>query len=410
MSFHPQEKLDHTLIKAQTDKIFDKLVKIRRAFHTYPELAGKENRTQEFIKQYLSDLGLEVETGLYGHSVVGILKGKKNGKKVAWRADMDALPIDFADSAPFKSLEKGVQHGCGHDFHMAIGLGIAEILSQHRESLHGTVYFIFQPEEETFEGARQMIEHGLFSKINPDEIYGLHVTAIPVGHIMVKADEMFAYQKRVRIRLRNTVSKEDAKVLSQKIFKTMSRSKVNGKPWDIQNIDNPEVGLQRSDTDFKNYMLVDQSFNIYSNKDETVLEGYLYETDASNLDTIIPRIEKLIREEKYGEQLVSVSFSQQNPTVLNDKNLTSEAVKTLNNIYGKDLILPDYGQVPIFNDDFAYFQKRVPGVYFFLGGSNTKKGIVAMNHAPNFNVDEESISVGVSSFSSLLLERLNSRK
>lgn len=131
----------HESIKLETDKVFDKLVQVRRHFHENPELAGKEKITQEVIKKYLLDLGIHVETNIYGYAVVGILKGDKKGKKIAWRADMDALPNDFPDKVDFKSKVKGVQHGCGHDVHMAIALGIAEVLSKNKKSLHGTVYF-----------------------------------------------------------------------------------------------------------------------------------------------------------------------------------------------------------------------------------------------------------------------------
>jgi amidohydrolase len=212
-----KEVLTHKLVSIETDRIFDKLLKIRRDFHEYPELAGNEKRSQEFIKQYLLDLGIEVETNIYGYSIVGILKGGKGGKRIAWRADMDALPNDFPDAVDYRSRVKGVQHGCGHDIHVAIGLGIAEILAKHKKSLSGTVYFIFQPEEETFAGAKNMIANGLFSKINPSEIYGLHVTALPVGQIMVKPNEMFAYQKRIRIKLKNELTREKAKALAEKL-------------------------------------------------------------------------------------------------------------------------------------------------------------------------------------------------
>lgn len=112
-------------------------------------------------------LGLEVDTNVYGHGVVGILKGGKKGKNIAWRSDMDAI-----------SIKQGIGHNSGHDIHMAVALGIAEVLSKNKETLSGTVYFIFQPEEETFIGAKGMINDDLFSKINPAEIYGLHVTML----------------------------------------------------------------------------------------------------------------------------------------------------------------------------------------------------------------------------------------
>jgi len=403
------EVLTHKLISIETDKIYDKLVKLRRDFHANPELAGEEKRTQRIIKQYLIDLGIEVDTNIYSHSIVGILKGGlAGGRKIAWRADMDALPNDFPDAVDFKSKIKGVQHGCGHDIHLAIGLGIAEVLSKHKESLMGTIYFIFQSEEETFLGAKRMIDNDLFSKINPSEIYGLHITALPVGQIMVKPNEMFAYQKSIRIKLTNEVSKEEAKALASKIYSSMSRAKTNSKPWELQHIGDPFIGLINPKTIFKDYLIMDEHFKIYSKNNELFLDTYLYETNQSNLRKLIPKIKQLIRAEKYAEKLLSVSFVQENPTVVNDEKLTKEAIKAINKACGNHLIVRDYGQVPYFNDDFAYFQQKVSGVYFFLGGSNIKKGIVAMNHAPNFAVDEESIKIGVKSFSTLILERLNS--
>ena len=393
-------------VKLKTDKIFDKLVNIRRSFHENPELAGKEKQTQETIKRYLLDLGLQVETDIYGYGIVGILKGGKKGKRIGWRADMDALPNDFPDKTDFKSKTKGVQHGCGHDVHMAIALGIAEIFAKNKKSVKGTVYFIFQPEEETFTGAKNMVNSGLLSKIKLNEIYGLHVTALPVGQIMVKPNEMFAYQKKIRIKLKSKLSAEKVNDLTQNIRSFLSRANNNSKPWEIHNIGDPKSGLMNPGTIFADYLIMDDKFNTYSKNNEFFLEAYLYETESSNLKEIIPKIERLIAGSTYKDQLISVSFIQENPTVNNDKKLTDIAVKTLDNIYGKGFITANYGQVPFFNDDFAYFQQKVPGVYFFLGGSNTEKGIFAMNHAPNFEVDEECIRKGVSSFSNLIFERL----
>ncbi|WP_342327740.1 M20/M25/M40 family metallo-hydrolase [Pedobacter sp. FW305-3-2-15-E-R2A2] len=401
--------LTHSSIQLQTDHIFNKLVKIRRDFHENPELAGNEIRTKKVIAQYLLDLGLEVDTNIYGHGVVGILKGGRKGKKIVWRSDMDALPNDFPDEVAFKSKNKGIQHGCGHDIHMAIGLGIAEVLAKHKASLNGTAYFIFQPEEETFIGAKGMINDGLLSRIKPDEIYGLHVTALPAGQIMVKPNELFAYQKRVHIQLKDELSKEEAKALTKKIHRFLSRVTTNSKPWEIQQMIDPKIGLMNPNTIFKDYLFMDENFNIHSKNDILSLQAYLYETDSSKLKDILPKIKQVIEDSGYKNQLLSISYIQENPTVINDEKLTNIASKTLENIYGKEVIIPDYGQVPYFNDDFAYFQQKIPGVYFFLGGSNIEKGIIAMNHAPNFQFDEESIRTGVKCFSSLMLERLNKK-
>lgn len=398
----------HRSVQQDTDRIFDKLVALRRSFHENPELAGNEKQTQEKIKKYLLDLGLEVNTDIYGYGVIGILKGEKKGKKIAWRSDMDALPSDYADPEAFRSKVKGVQHGCGHDIHMAVGLGIAEVLAKNKKSLRGTVYFIFQPEEETFKGAKEMLNNGLLTAIHPDEIYGLHVTATPVGQIMVKSHEMFAYQKKIRVQLKNRLSEDETNRLTKKISNFLIRLHAEGKPWEIQSIVDPTIGLTNPDTIFKDYLFTDGKFNTYSKNNEFFLETYLYETNPSNLDKIIPGVQNVIENSGYKNELFSVSFVQGNPTVINDEKLTQSATEILQNIYGKNTVAADYGQVPFFNDDFSYFQQKIPGVYFFLGGSNFEKGVIAMNHAPNFQVDEESIRTGVKSFSSLIIERLTS--
>ncbi len=392
--------------KLETDKIFDKLIKIRRTIHANPELAGKEKQTQETIKKYLLDLGLEVKTDIYGYGIVGILKGAKKGKSIAWRADMDALPNDFPDNVDFKSTIKGVQHGCGHDVHVAIALGIAEVLAKHKKTLEGTVYFIFQPEEEPFTGAKNMVANKLFAKINPTEIYGLHITPMSIGQIMVKPNELFAYQKGIKIAFKNTLPKETLAALTSKIGSTLTRTINNSKPWELQQILDPAVGLASPNTIFKDYFLVDENHVInYTRNDTTFLVIDVYETDKNKLANIIPAIKKVIESEGLAAQLLALTSPKENPTIDNNPELTTAAIEILEKNYGKGTVTVDYGQVPFSNDDFSYFQQKVRGVYFFLGGSNFEKGMIAMIHAPNFMVDEESIRIGVQRFATLLFER-----
>ena len=371
-------------------------------------MAGNEKRTSKIIAEYLLNLGLEVKTGVAGYGVVGILEGGKEGKNIAWRADMDALPNDFPDEVSYKSKNKGIQHGCGHDVHMAIALGIAEVLSKNKESIKGTIYFIFQPEEETFVGAKNMVNSGLFSELNIDEIYALHVTALPVGQIMVKPDELYAYQKRIQIKFNNEFSKENAGILYNQIRSEFLRKKDGANPWDIPNAFDALIGLSNPNTIFKDYLFMEENFIIEKDNDQLDIRAYIYETNKSNLPNILPKIEQIISKSVYKDKFISTSFIQENPTVLNDKRLTGNAMNTLRDIYGRESVVMDYGQIPYFNDDFFYFQEETSGVYFLLGGSNLEKGINAMNHAPNFRVDEECIRVGVKSFSSLILERANS--
>lgn len=398
--------LIHESIQLETDKIFEKLVEIRRDLHKYPEVSSEEKRTQEVIKRYLQDLGLQVETDIYGYAIVGILEGDKKGKKIAWRADMDALPDDSPDNVDFKSIIQGAKHSCGHDVHLAIALGIAEVLSKNKNSLQGTVYFIFQPEEETFKGAKGMLDNKFLSKFEIDEIYGLHVIPLQVGQIMVKPNEMYAYQKEVRIELKNTLSQKETKELATKIRNSLVRVKDGSKPWELQSLVDPEIGLASPNSIFKDFLIAEENFRIHSENDKIQIDAQLYETDSTRLQNIIPIIKQVIKDQNYSSQLLSVSFIRGNPIVINNPKLTNASIDILSDIYGKQIIAMCYGQVPYSNDDFAYFQQKVPGVYFFLGGSNFEKGIISMPHSPNYGVDEECIRIGVKAFSSLIFERL----
>jgi metal-dependent amidase/aminoacylase/carboxypeptidase family protein len=394
-------------IQSDTDRIFKKLVDIRRDIHQNPELAGQESRTSAKVALHLRELGLDVQTGEYGHSVVAILRGKQPGKTVVWRAELDALPGDYIDLQPFKSTAPGIHHACGHDIHIAIALGIAENLAKHRNALHGKVVFIFQPEEETFVGAKALIEQGVFSLDTPDEIYGAHVTVFPVGQIVVRANEMFAHQRRIRISFRDEISIDATSQLTKSVHSALTRTKPGARPWEIQNIADPIIGILTENTAFQDYLIMDESFDTHLENGDFFLEADLYETNAANLGSIIDRIKRAVVASGLARELLGVSFVQANPTVLNNETLTRDAVATLQQLKDTRVVVKlSFGQAPFFNDDFAYFQQKIPGVLFFLGATNTAKGLIAMNHAPNFQADEESIRVGVNSFSALIFARL----
>ncbi len=160
-------------------------------------------------------------------------------------------------------------------------------------------------------------------------------------------------------------------------------------------------------TAFSDYFFPEENFVIEEDSAQLKIKAYAYETNKSNLTDILPKIEQVISRSTYKDHFISTSFIQGNPTVLNDESLTNDAISILKDLYGSNSVLRAYGQIPYFNDDFIYFQQKIPGVYFLLGGSNTEKGLIAMNHAPDFRVDEECIRTGVKAFSSLILERVN---
>ena len=396
----------HELVKKLSNEIFDSLVKIRRDLHMHPEVSGNEQRTSKFIEQYLLGLGLEVKTNIGGYGVVGILKGNKKGRKIAWRADMDAIKTDFPDKVDFKSENEGVRHICGHDIHTTIGLGIANILANQKEDVEGTVYFIFQPSEENFQGAKAMIDDGLFDMIKPDEIYGIHSVPLPSGVIMTRPNEVYSYSRRISVKFKNEAKSDDLKQLMSTIARGLFRAAPNSKPWEVQNVVDPKIGLGSPETIYRDYLIINEDFHIHEDSDHILFDNNLFETNRTNLDSIPIKIKQQILLSKYKNQLVSVKYIEENPTVLNDSELTAAAIETITAIYGDKSVAPDYGQIPFFNDDFAYFQQQIPGVYFFLGASDFTKGLISMPHSPDFAADEESIKYGVQYFSSLILERV----
>jgi metal-dependent amidase/aminoacylase/carboxypeptidase family protein len=402
------ERSINALIDNETDLIYGNLVGIRRDIHKFPELSEHEKRTSAIIASYLDSLGLEVRTNIGGYGVVGILKGAKPGKHIAWRADIDAVKSDLPDVVEFESRNKGVRHICGHDVHTTIGLGIANILSKHKDKINGTIYFIFQPSEEILnKGAQSMISEGLFDVIDPTEIYALHITPLPVGQIATKENELYAYFRKLTIQFKDVSDKENVVKYTQGLVK--SYNTVDAKFWDNRNIGNPQIGICSPQTIYKNYLAVTEPFNVTTENNTVEISTMIYGTDIVNVDSLCLRLKAKINNSAYSNNLLTVNYDKQHPTINNNMVLTQETLQSISSVYGKAAVVPIYGIVGLFNDDFSYFQQRVPGVYFLLGGSNFEKGIISMPHSPTFAVDEGAIKIGVKYFSSMLMIRLNSK-
>ncbi|TYP75279.1 M20 metallopeptidase family protein [Aquimarina intermedia] len=398
-------------IVEQTDDIYDILVKVRRDFHVNPEISKQEKRTSKIVAEYLRDLGLEVKTNIGGNGVVGILEGDKKGQKIAWRADMDAIKTDEPDVVSFASKNKGIRHICGHDIHTTIGLGIANVLSQQKENLEGTVYFIFQPAEETFTGAKDMIADGLFDMIKPDEIYGLHIGPEAAGTINYKSNELFAYTKTLNVKFKPNADEKELENFMNSILKGYVRNiSQDGSPWDIINkISDPTIGLANKETIFKDYFIL-QGARLHKDADKSVTSynASFLETDIRQVNSLPIKIKRQLLNSEFKDAFISIGYSKDYAgSPMNNPNLTKIAAQTIASFYNKEMIKPLYGQVPYFGEDFMFYQQKVPGVFFFLGGSNSEKGINAMPHSPNFAVDEKTIKYGVQCFASLIFERVN---
>ena len=193
--------MTHTFL-AEALALADQLSAWRRDFHRHPELAFQEHRTSAVVAQYLAQLGLEVQTGVGRTGVVGIVEGATDGPTVMLRFDMDALPVHEETGLSFASEIPGKMHACGHDGHMAIGLGVATLLTRQTAALAGRIKFVFQPAEEVANGARAMIDAGVLLDPAPDVAFGLHLwSQMPLGHAVVKPGPLWASADRIDLEI-----------------------------------------------------------------------------------------------------------------------------------------------------------------------------------------------------------------
>jgi metal-dependent amidase/aminoacylase/carboxypeptidase family protein len=405
-----QSKTDiHKLIQTKTHSLFDSLVSFRRDLHQHPELAGQEIRTAEKIKDFLLALGLEVKTGIGGNGVIGILRGKEPGRIVAWRADIDAMKTDDPDVVDFKSKIQGVRHICGHDVHTTIALGIADVLSSLKNSFNGTIVFIFQPSEENFKGAKKMLDAGLFDIIKPDAIFGLHLFPLPTGILSSKPKELFWRGKVLTINIEGTEGLDKAADNITNLLLGISTEPENSPYFNIKTLMDKKLGLGNPQGIYSNYFVTSKK----QIEKENTLKGMLIKAEfdgssENNFKIGLAKLQDHINNSEYKKYVKSIAYTKNYPTVYNDSSLTESSARILKSIYGDSIYHPVYGANPFFNDDYAYFQEQVPGVYFLLGASNFEKGQISIPHSPNFFADEECIKYGVEYFSSMLFEYLKS--
>lgn len=400
----------HNFIAEYSASIYYELVEFRRDLFRHPEASGEEKRTSAQVAKYLTDLGLEVKTNVGGYGVVGILKGGKKGKRIAWRADMDGAKFEHSHSDGEEFGDSDVGHVCGHDVHTTIGVGIANVLSQKREHLAGEVYFLFQPAEENQLGAKAMISDGLFDLIKPDEIYAAHVAPMETGVISTRPGNLFAHARRMKVSFNGTDDREGLTSAVTSIMNSLVHIQSPAKFNQLQNVVDPDIGLSNPNSIYTDYVMF--SGNPSSNQRGQNLEFQteIFVTSLEELTFVEQKIKQMIGNTKYSARFRSVQYFHDREGVNNDSALVQSTTTALRDLYGEEVESINYGQIPYSSEDFGHFQRTVPGVYFFLGASNAKLGINAFPHMPGFEVDETSIKVGVSYFSSLIIDRASSSK
>ena len=399
--------------------VMPKVIVWRRDIHQHPELSNRETRTAKLVADHLTSLGMEVRTGVAHTGVVGVLRGGRPGPVVALRADMDALPVTEMVDLPFKSVATGeyngarvgVMHACGHDNHVAILMGVAEILAGMRERIPGTVKFIFQPAEEgapTGErgGAAMMIDEGVLTNPAPGAIFGLHVWPEPVGQITYRSGPLMAASDRLNIVVRGKQTHGavpwggiDPIVLSSQIV--LALQTIPSRQVDVTNTPAiVTVGLIQGGT----------RFNIIP--DSVVMQGTVRTFDEGIRADVKQRITRTVQSiaQSVGAT-ASVDFgSDGNPVTYNDPALVAKMLPTLQAAAGAANVR--IGPLSTPAEDFAHFQKRIPGFYFFLGivPRGQDAATAPRNHSPYFFADEGALPVGVRALAGVALAWLASEK
>ncbi len=382
------------------------LIELYRDLHRNPEVSGKEERTARVITGHLRDLGLEVEAGVGGHGVVGILKGGKPGPVVAYRADMDAVFSSEPDPVSFKSETPGVRHICGHDLHVTVALGIAESLASIREDLPGTVKFIFQPSEENAEGAKAMIADGVLEKPSPEAILAVHCAPLEVGQIGSVEGMLLPGLDVIQVTIDGEGDLEKAADAIAGVIAGVSTVSFAS----IQKMEfGPSSGQDIVQNDFIFAVVVSSEEN--PGKNQWILKAMARTSSEENSAKAKKNIKAGI--EKLDLPGISFRIDYSNgvvPAVMNDSALVRGAMESIRSAHGDESLVVVEQVPPFFGEDFAFYLQKIPGVMYWLGVSNAKKGIIGLPHHPRFAVDEEALFVGAKTMAAVLLNYLETIK
>lgn len=397
-----EEKIMAQEIAAIAAEIEPQLIEARRWFHQHPELSNREEGTALEIARRLEAVGYEPRTGVAHHGVVAVLEGALPGPVVAWRSDIDALPIDEEVDVPWRSTNPGVMHACGHDLHTTVGLGAAEILMRIRDRLHGTIVFIFQPAEEgpppgEEGGAAMMIAEGVLTDPAPEAIFGLHVMpTLDAGTVGVRPGGLMAAADRFELTIQGRMTHGSAP--HDGVDAVYVGSAVVAA---LQTIPSREVDARRSLVVSVGTFNAGNRWNIIA--DEAVLTGTVRTLDNATWHSMPARFERIVKGVCDANRATySLKYEHIAPAVENDIELTDFAGKSLVGSLGTENVLET---PPIMAaEDFAFFQQEIPGVYFFLGVGNEAEGRTDYVHTPTFQPDETAIVTGVTAAASLLAD------
>ncbi|MEM6707182.1 MAG: amidohydrolase [Pseudomonadota bacterium] len=411
----PAREALYLAIDRAADTLEEQVIRWRRDLHQNPELSNREFRTSKIVAEHLERLGIDVTTGIAHTGVVGVLRGGRPGPVVALRADMDALPVVERTGLPYASRvfgeyegrKVGVMHACGHDNHVAILMGAAQILSELRDELPGTIKFIFQPAEEgppkgEDGGASMMVRSGVLENPDVDAIFGLHISQGEVaGRVAYRPRGAMASAQRFDIEI-------------------VGRQTHGAQPWG--GVDPIVVGAQivsALQTIVSRQVDITQAPAVVSVgsfqagvrnniiPDKALLSGTIRTFDPRVKKAIHAKLERIA--ESTAESMgatARVTIDAGVGVTFNDPGLTMQMAPTLERVYGREQV----AESPLVTgaEDFAFFQEQVPGLFFFIGGRppSVPPEQAIPNHSPLFYVDEAALKPGVRAMANLALDYL----
>jgi amidohydrolase len=403
-----QSKIDQMAVALEP-----RMIEWRRDFHQHPELSNREFKTATKVTEHLKALGIEVQTGVAHTGVVGILRGAKPGPVIALRADMDALPVTERNSLPFASKEKaifngqetGVMHACGHDTHVAVLMAVAEILAKNKSELKGTIKFIFQPAEEgppagEEGGADLMVKEGVLDNPKVEVIFGMHISSItPLGLITYRPAGTMAASDWFSIKVKGVQAhgaypwkSVDPIVVSAQIINGLqtivSRQTELTKEAAVITIGRIQAGIRE---------------NIIP--EEAFMAGTIRTLDKDMQEQIHEKITRTATKiaESAGAT-AEVIIDKKTPITYNDPALTEKVVTSLQKSAGAEKVVRINAVTGA--EDFAFYQKKVPGFFFFVGAMppDQDSSKAPAHHTPDFMIDERGMLTGLKAMLNLTLD------
>ncbi|MDD3225327.1 MAG: M20 family metallopeptidase [Clostridium sp.] len=371
-------------IKNEVLKYKDYMIDLRRYFHTYPELSFEESNTAKKIKEELDKIGIPYETYKNSNAIIGTIKGKKSGKTIALRSDMDALPVTECTNLDFSSKNSGCMHACGHDAHMASLLGAGRVLNNLKDELNGTVKLLFQPGEEVGAGSKKLIENGVLTGI--DSIFGIHVISdIPCGKIAIDAGPKMASADNFKITVKGKGC-HGAKP-NQGIDALVAASSIvlNLQSIVSRNIDPLEPAVVTVGS-----LVSGTQYNIVA--DSAVLTGTA-RCFSNEIREELPKLLKRVVEktaESYGAS-ADVDYKFTVGPVINDEYLSKIGENAASKILSKDALLK--GTKLLISEDYSNYLAKIPGIFALVGAGNAKKGASYPHHNEKFTVDEDCLVI-----------------